>query len=85
MDGKDRRLIKEMENVVQELDSYCITDCANTWACKGCGIHKAKIQITLTQSTLLLPSLGEELEPDDRQAIEKPCRHLTVMPGGKVH
>jgi len=66
----------------EELDSYC-AQCTHKWACEGCPIDAAKNKMVWLLMEARIKVLGESLDQETIKVLDRPCRHLVVLPGGK--
>lgn len=77
-----REKARQMEGVLQELDSYC-AECHHNWACEGCPIDGAKRKMVWLVMETRVQALGESLDRATMQAMNMPMTHLRLLPGGR--
>ncbi|MCL6597915.1 MAG: hypothetical protein K6T81_04175 [Alicyclobacillus macrosporangiidus] len=76
-------LTNTLSHVVARLYDYCAVDCANPWACEGCGVYEAKRELTYLGIGAHIPELMATLEPEQEEAAQQPMPYLVVIEGGR--
>jgi len=76
----DERKVRVAARKIEDaLSDFCFVEC-QLRICEGCPVDAA---LRCARELMLpCPYVGE-LTPEQRAAIRKPCRHLTVLPGGR--
>jgi len=76
----DERKVRAVARKIEAaLSDFCFVEC-QTGICEGCLVDAA---LRYVRELMLSGPYVEELTPEQRAAIRKPCRHLTVLPGGR--
>jgi hypothetical protein len=69
--------------VAGRLSDYCAINCVNPRDCDTCPLREARDALARIGLAIYLPELTATLEPEEDCEVEAPCRHPTVIRGGR--
>jgi len=77
-----RKTADQMDAVLAELDCFC-AECMHNFDCETCPIDAAKKKMVWMLVEARCQVFNETLDEETIRDIDRPCRHLVVLPGGK--
>jgi len=75
----EKRVRLAARKIEAALSDYCYGECASRY-CEGCPVDAA---LRYVHELMLPGSYREDLTAEQQTALQKPCKHLVVLPGGR--
>lgn len=76
----DERKVRAVARKIEAaLSDFCFVEC-QLRICEGCPVDAA---LRYVHELMLPGSYREDLTAEQQTALQKPCKHLVVLPGGR--